>query len=267
MFNRYFISLQRNTRFKSTVTYPCSCLCGKLKEWPIESAIKLLFVSVGFSIEIYTAVRNGKFIVLGNIQHATMFFFFGLSGVLDLFVHFKFTMPKDLDYIILAMALGVEGLLFHFHVHGKSPLESHLHTLLIYTILLNLVAICLEMKYRHNILAALSRSYFFFLQGTWFWQVGFILYNPNPNAEKWKEDGHDELMIATMLFTWHCGVVFLIMFAVGGSMACVHKRLHGYKDGTASYEKLIKNCPNGHATITMDEDSDSDIEFQKPVVK
>jgi hypothetical protein len=40
------------------------------------------------------------------------------------------------------------------------------------------------MKYRHNILAALSRTYFFLVQGTWFWQVGFILYNPNPYAEK-----------------------------------------------------------------------------------
>ena len=267
MFNRYFISLQRNTRFKSTVTYPCSCLCGKLKEWPIESLVKIFFVTIGFTLEIITGTSDGKFTALGNGQHATMFFFFGLSGVLDLLLYFKAPLPKDVDYVINLLAVGVEGLLFHFHLHGRDDLDVLLHTLLIYVITLNLVAICVEMRYRNNLLAALSRSYFFFLQGTWFWQVGFILYNPNPNAEKWKGDDHDELMIATMFFTWHCGVVFLIMLAIGGVVACVHKRLNGYSEESISMKRLIHTSSNGQTLISMNDDSDSDIEFQKPVAK
>ena len=267
MFIRYFISLRRNTRFKSTVTYPCSCLCGKLKEWPIESIVKLLFVSLGFTLEIITGMRGWEFKILGNAQHATMFFFFGLSGVMDLFAYFKSPLPKDLDYIIVALALGVEGVLFRFHLHGRSELDIHLHILLIYVVVLNLLTIFAEMRYRHNILAALSRNYFFFLQGTWFWQVGFILYNPNPNAEKWKGDDHDELMIATMFFTWHCGVVFLIMLAIGGVVACVHKRLNRHIEGAVSMEQLIHTKSNGFTAIPMDDDSESDIEFQKPVAK
>ncbi|KAK3097878.1 hypothetical protein FSP39_014077 [Pinctada imbricata] len=268
MFNRYFQSLRRNTRFRSSVTYPCTCLCGKLQEWPIEAVVKLFFVSLGFTMEIITGSSDGKFTALGNGQHATMFFFFGLSGCIDLLLYFRAPLPKDLDYIITLLSVGIEGLLFHFHLHGRNELDVLLHTLLIYTIILNMMAICFEIRYRNSLLAALGRAYCFFLQGTWFWQVGFILYNPNPNAEKWKGDDHDELMIATMFFAWHVGAVFLIMLAIGGVIACFHKRFNGYVEEEIAMKRLIHTGSNGQTLISMnDDDSDSDIEFQKPVTK
>ncbi|KAK3104435.1 hypothetical protein FSP39_001977 [Pinctada imbricata] len=270
MFHRYFLSLRRNTRFRSTVTFPCTCLCGKFRDWPIEAVIKLIFVSLGFSLEIITGSRHGKFVILGNGQHATMFFFFGMSGCIDLLLYFKApSIPKNLDYVVTLLALGVEGLLFKFHLHGRNELDVRLHTLLIYTIYLNIIAVCLEIRFRTSLLAALGRAYCFFLQGTWFWQVGFILYNPDPNAEKWKGDDHDGLMIATMFFTWHAGAVFLTILAIGGFVVCFHRAFNGYiytEIGAAS-ERLLSSEKNGRLinSLNDNEDSDSDIEFQKPI--
>ncbi|XP_061169523.1 transmembrane protein 45B-like [Saccostrea echinata] len=268
IFNRYFKSLKRNTRFKSSVIFPFLCCPGRLKEWPLEAMLKLLMVSVGFSLEIYTGTSDGKFTALGNGQHATMFFFFGITAVIDLLLFYEVPLPKDLDYVSNIIAIGIEGLLFKFHLHGRSHLDVLLHTLLIYTIALNTVGIILEMKYRNNVLCALSRCYGFLLQGTWFWQVGFILYNPNPNHIPWKPDDHDDLMIATMFYAWHVAADFLLILCIGGVIAFIHRRCGGYgeKDEFAM-KRLIHTGSNGQTLISMHEDSDSDIEIRKPVSK
>lgn len=43
----------------------------------------------------------------------------------------------------------------------------------------------------------------FWMQGTWFWQIGFILFNPNPSVEKWNEEDPETLMSATLCFSLH----------------------------------------------------------------
>lgn len=269
MFNRYYASLRKNTKFTSTPTYPCTCLCGRFKDFPIESIGKILLVVVGLSLEIYTGYNFSvhKFTTPGNAQHATMFFFFGMSGAIDFLVYLKAPIPKDLDYVIVLIALSVEALLFHFHLHGRNELNVQLHTLLIYTIVFNLIGVILEMKYRHNVLAALSRAFFFLVQGTWFWQIGFILYNPNPYAEKWKPDDHVELTFVTMYFTWHCGINFLIMLAIGSCVAFYQKRFHTNREDDISMKRLIHTGTNGQTLISMGDSEDSDIEYQKPVVR
>lgn len=265
IFTRYFKALKRDTRFKSSVTFPFLCCPGRLRNWPLEAMVKLFMVSVGFSLEIYTGTSDGKFTALGNGQHATMFFFFGITAVIDLLLFFDVPLPKDLDYVSNILAIGVEGLLFKFHLHGRTHLDVLLHTLLIYSIALNALGIILEMKYRHNILCALSRCYGFLLQGTWFWQVGFILYNPYPNHIPWKPDDHDDLMIATMFFSWHVAANFLVVLCIGGVIGFLHRRFGGYagKDEFAM-KRLIHKDSNGQRLISMHEESDSDIEFQKP---
>lgn len=267
MFHRYYTCLRRNSQFTSTVTYPCSCCCVRFKDFPVESIVKIFLVVVGFTSEIYTGYNFHvhRFTTPGNAQHATMFFFFGMSGILDILVYFKSPIPKDLDYVIVLLSLGVEGLLFHYHLHGRDVLDIQLHTLLIYAIVFNIIGIILEMKYRHNILAALSRPYFFLVQGTWFWQVGFILYNPNPYAEKWKPDDHVEFMMVTMYFTWHCGIDFLIMLAIGCAVATFHRKVHGYKEDEFCMKRLIKTGSNGKTLLSIADSDESDIEYEQSI--
>ena len=54
---------------------------------------------------------------------------------------------------------------------------------------------------RRSVLAALTRSYFVLIQGTWFCQIGFILYPPV--GEKWNQEDHGQMMIVAILYAWH----------------------------------------------------------------
>ncbi|KAK3102608.1 hypothetical protein FSP39_012617 [Pinctada imbricata] len=267
MFHRHLISLRRKIPFRSTVTYPCTCLCGKLQEWPIEGFLKFAFTFLGGLLEVITGTSNGKFVVLVNGQHATSYFFYALSGLFDLLMYYRVSwIPDDLDWIISLVAVGVEGLLLYFHLHGRSILDVHIHMLLVYTILLNILAICFEIRFRHSLLAALGRAYFFFLQGTWLWQIAFIIYDPDPNAEKWKGDDHDELMIATMFFAWHVGAVLFVMLAIGAAVSYFHQRQKGIRNEEAESKHLKKLHYDGQF-LNSDDDTESDIEFQTLITK
>ena len=47
------------------------------------------------------------------------------------------------------------------------------------------------------------------MQGTWFFQIGFVLYPPTDNpAWQWDPANHEHIMIITMAFCWH---IMLIM--------------------------------------------------------
>ena len=267
-FRRYFNSKQRNARFTSTIAFPCDCLCGSLKEMPVEAFCKILFVVVGFVGEIVTGYSDSHFVSATNSQHATMFFFFGISGVVDILVFYRAPLPPDIDYVSVILAFLVECLLFRFHLHGRTELDVLLHTFLIYTIVASAVAIAMEMKYRHNVLGPLARAYFVLLQGTWFWQLAFILYNPVPGATPWKHDDHHELMMATLFFVWHAAVNFILILLIGAAIACCYRRQSGgLQEEGVSMKRLIHRGANGQTLVTLNDDSDldSDIEFQKPV--
>ncbi|KAJ8299782.1 hypothetical protein KUTeg_023842 [Tegillarca granosa] len=196
IFIRYYSSIKHHIKFTSSLTFPCHC--GRLKNVPLQPCLIIFFTVVGFSLEIYTGTSDGHLSEPGNAHHATMYFFFGVMAVIDLMVHFEVTLPKDVEYAIAAIAFFVEWILFEFHLYDRSQLDVLVHTLLNYVVAANVLSILVEMKYRGKILAPLFRSYMVCLQGTWFWAIGFILYNPNPNAEKWNEEDHEQLMIATI---------------------------------------------------------------------
>ena len=41
------------------------------------------------------------------------------------------------------------------------------------------------------------------LQGTWFIQIGFLLYNPIPGSIPWNGDEPESVMKVTLIFAWH----------------------------------------------------------------
>lgn len=267
MFHRYYTAKKRNSKFTSSAIFKCSCLCGKFKDWPIEAYVKLFFVSVGFFLEIYTGFsKEWRFVNLGNGQHATMFFFFGFTGVIDILMYYKCPLPPDMDYISIAMAVTCEFVLFKFHLHGRTDLDVLLHTLLIYVVGASVVAVLLEMKYRNSLPCALSRTYITLLHGTWFWQVGWILYPPFKSSYHWDEDDHGQMMIATMIFAWHAAIDMLVILGIGGIVAAMHRKFGTYlEDDSIAMKRLIHTASNGDTVVRLnDDDSESDIEFEKP---
>jgi hypothetical protein len=59
------------------------------------------------------------------------------------------------------------------------------------------------------------RTFCVTLQGTWFIQVGFILYNPLPGAIPWGDHDHNQIMLITTIFCLHMASVLCFMFVVG----------------------------------------------------
>lgn len=113
---------------------------------------------------------------------------------------------------MMTLALSVEALLFRYHLHGRTDFDVHLHTLLLYAVYAAILSCLAEMRYPDRPLIALSRALFVLLQGTWFWQVGFILYNPLSESVSW---GNDDMMLATTLYVVHLACGLLLLLGVG----------------------------------------------------
>lgn len=200
-----------HTPYLSTLTFPCRCL----PHLPLEGCLKVTAVAVGMTAEFITAFKNGRFTHLGNAQHMTMFFFFGLNGIVDILLHYRAPLPPAADYLSGTLAFCMEGLLFLYHLHGRTPMDVQVHMLLEYVIAGNIIAAVLEMCYRRNVLPALMRCYFTLLQATWFFQAGFILYPPI--GRHWDEHDEGQMMIVTLIFCWHNAAVFV--FILGSALA------------------------------------------------
>jgi len=184
-----------------------------------------------------------------------MFFFFFLSGVIDIIVHSHPTLlPQGVQNVVGAMAFSVEALLFAFHTHDRPPMDVMIHSLLLYSIILCALMPLFELLYPSSALVPLCRAYAVLLQGTWFWQAGFILYNPLPNAIPWDQKDHTQMMVVTMIFAWHMAVDFLLILSLGLIVRLAQRcsRHSGARhallsNGNGGYDqlKLILTSPGG----------------------
>ena len=138
------------------------------------------------------------------MQHMTMFSFFFLNGLVDLLYHFRVpAMPKQLDYLSAVLAFAMEGVLFLWHLDGRSPLDVQVkYTLLhffifehkqislfpkCHTFLLYVIAMCIitglgEMAWPRDVRPALGRSAFIILQGNkndYYVRVHFTIRSKN----------------------------------------------------------------------------------------
>ncbi|ELU07918.1 hypothetical protein CAPTEDRAFT_37161, partial [Capitella teleta] len=213
---RFVFCSRRNLAFRNTATYPVkgSGCCGKC---PIEGVIKMSVTLIGMMAELYAATGygdNSSGIVWGDIQHLTMYLFFFLSGLIDVLTQRRcLAVPPGSDYALASLAFGAEWLLFSEHLRGRPPLDVHLHSILLYVIAACVMVTLLEYKHPHCLLLGLLRCACVLLQGTWFFQVGFVLYPPTPHLHHWDEDDHENMMLATVIFIWHLGacVVFVVI--------------------------------------------------------
>jgi hypothetical protein len=169
-------------------------------------------------------------------------------------------LPTTFVIPVQLLLLGVEGLEFNFHLHGRHDLDIHVHTLLIYAVIMNIIGVILEMKYRHSLLAALTRSYCFFVQGTWFYQIGFTLYNPFSKGINWKKDETLHITMVTVYFVIHCQVIFLIMIGINSAVVCYHRcRSNRNKMDDNTFRMLLQtNVNTGESTPILIGESDDD---------
>ncbi|XP_061895476.1 transmembrane protein 45A [Entelurus aequoreus] len=181
------------------------------------------FLSDGPHLQLYDwPAKQWKDVM--NWQHATMYLFFGLAGGVSLVVHTTDAMPLALDRLMMALAFFNEGFLFLYHLHGRRLLDVHLHTLLLYAVMGGACVCFLELFQRGNVLLELLRCALTLLQGSWFWQIGFVLYPPGGPA--WDPEDHGNVMFVTMCYSWHLAFALLLVGVVYCAVGCaVRSRL------------------------------------------
>ena len=245
IYRRFYQSLQTprgSDAFISSVTWPVRTRKGWLD---IEAYAIVAAAALGILAELGPpTIRNGH--LSGNMMHATMYLFFGLMGLCAIVAPKVKVIadPDSLTYVCLFMAYTAEGLLFKFHLLGRSHIDEHLHMLLVYTIFASSVVTLAEFKYRHNVLLPLARSLLTMLQGTWFYQVAFVLYPP-PSAPWYGTDYrhdpadgashhsmHKMMMLITCAYTWHAAVIFVVMLLTGVAIGKYYDKHGGLDQGS-----------------------------------
>ncbi|XP_028840110.1 transmembrane protein 45B [Denticeps clupeoides] len=181
----------------------------------IEGVLKIFFAFVGIMAEQFVPdgpharLYNDGWVKLMNWQHSTMYLFFGISGIADVLSVSSLPVPPRLDRFGLSLALFVEGFLFYHHLHGRSMLDSHVHTLLLVPVFGGAACTVLEVFVKENTLLEIIRSSLAILQGSWFYEIGFVLFPLS--GPHWDPDLHDNVMFLTMCFCWHYAVALLVV--------------------------------------------------------
>ncbi|XP_042722797.1 transmembrane protein 45A isoform X2 [Lagopus leucura] len=135
---------------------------------------------------------------------------FALIGLVDIVAHGTNALPVAMDRMMLSLAVFIEGFLFCYHLHGRAMLDIHVHQLLLYAIFGGAICIFLEVFFRGSIVLEMLRTSLCILQGSWFWQIGFVLYPPNGSPE-WNQMDHTNMMFLTMCYCWHYAFAILIL--------------------------------------------------------
>lgn len=82
---------------------------GTACSWCPAGMLAEQFVPDGPHLYLYSGEKH-DWVKLMNWQHTTMYLFYGLSGVVDVFTFISQVVPQGLDRLMLAMAVFVEGL-------------------------------------------------------------------------------------------------------------------------------------------------------------
>ncbi|KAM9763007.1 transmembrane protein 45A [Menidia menidia] len=176
------------------------------------------FFAGGPKLQLYDFTEK-HWELLMNWQHATMYLFFGLAAAVSLIIHTTEAAPLALDRLMLAIAFFNEGFLFLYHLHGRSMLDVHVHQLLLYAVFGQAGVAFLEVFHRGNIILELLRCTLTILQGSWFWEIGFVLYPPN--GPTWDLQDHSNMMFITMCFSWHLAFAMLLVSVLHCTVGCL----------------------------------------------
>ncbi|XP_020778601.1 transmembrane protein 45B [Boleophthalmus pectinirostris] len=195
-----------------------------------EGGLQIFAASVGILVEQFVPdgphahlISGREWVKLMNWQHSTMYLFFGIAGVTLVASTASKLVPVGVDRLILSMALFVEGFLFYYHVSMRPHLDAHIHTLLLVAVFGGAASTMLEVFKRHNIILELLGAGFFILQGTWFYQIGFVLYPLS--GPQWELEQHDNIMFVTMCFCWHLAVAVLLVTSTSFAVWFMLRRL------------------------------------------
>ena len=172
-----------------------------------------------------------------NAQHVTMYSGFMLGALVEILMYHRFDLPAKLDYACGILGFAIEAFLFVNHLHSKEPLEVHVHVLLVYAVYGCIIFCVLEYVNPKEIMYTYGRILFTMLHGTWFFEVGFVLYPPTDDpAYQWDKNDHNQIMTITVSYAWH---VILIATGLLIQLGIIKRVYKGSKRMAAIMDQLI----------------------------
>ncbi|XP_077449276.1 transmembrane protein 45B [Stigmatopora argus] len=197
----------------------------------IEGGLQIFASFVGIMVEQFVVdgpharlydAENNAWVKLMNWQHSTMYLFFGISGIALVLSTFSKLVPVGVDRFALSLALFVEGFLFYYHVHSRPPLDAHIHTLLLVAVFSGSASTMMEVFVRDHFILELLKAFLFILQGSWFYQIGFVLFPPR--GPQWDLTLHSNIMFVTMCFCWHIASAFFVVTCTSAAVWIIIRR-------------------------------------------
>ncbi|NWW34658.1 TM45B protein, partial [Panurus biarmicus] len=199
-----------------------------------EGTVKAFFALVGILVEQFVPTgphlqlyspKTHSWTDLTHWHYSTVYLFFLLSGIVDVVSHSVRKLPPGLDRLSLSLALLVEGcisvgLLFCFRDYSDAVLDQHLHSLLAMAIFAGALCALLEVFLQDHIILQTFRTSSFLLQGSWLWQIGFVL-SPPWGGPGWDQSDSSNFLFLTMCFCWHyMGALAIVAINAATSHCC-----------------------------------------------
>uniref|UniRef100_A0A8C4UPD0 Transmembrane protein 45B n=1 Tax=Falco tinnunculus TaxID=100819 RepID=A0A8C4UPD0_FALTI len=169
------------------------------------------FVPAGPHLQLYSSTTH-SWTDLTHWHYTTIYLFFLLSGIVDVVSHSPLKLPLGLDRLSLAVALFIEGESPAVGGTGDAALDQHVHSLLAMAIFAGALCALLEVFLRDHIILQTFRTSSFLLQGSWLWQIGFVL-SPPWGGPGWDQTDRSNLTFLTMCFCWHYAGALAVLAA------------------------------------------------------
>ncbi|XP_066495798.1 transmembrane protein 45B-like [Tiliqua scincoides] len=163
-----------------------------------------------YMLDFVECVEEHKWNYLHIWQHSTMYLFFGMAAVVGLLTVSQFRIPLGLDRLMLSLALFNEGIILYFHIAQRPPLDYHIHFMMNFAIFSTAFCSLFEVFFRDHPILELFRASMFLTQGSWKWQIAFVLF-PRWGAPSWDQNDHANIKFITMCFSWHYAAAVLLM--------------------------------------------------------
>ncbi|XP_040606579.1 transmembrane protein 45A-like isoform X2 [Mesocricetus auratus] len=161
------------------------------------------------SLQIY-AISGSQLMWVLRLHHTIIYTFYGILGVTKILSATINSFPASLTKLALSNAFLVQTFIMYNHTHGRFTMDVFLHKILaLATFSAGLVSF-MEILIKNNITLELMRASLIILQGTWLWQIGFVLYNPTGGFE-WDLTDHRNNMFITIYFCWHYAFAYIII--------------------------------------------------------
>lgn len=250
--------LKGSTNFKVRFWFPFNGSLSRLKHLELLSILSfsvfaILMQVLDFPLD-FPYVRLT--LRLDSSEHATVFLHLAIFACFTLCADLthSFDVLSVLPGMLAASVFGQELFLIHFHSADHAGLEGHYHWLLQLILFVSLVAALSAACFPTNFPAALILSVSVVLQGCWFVNMGFVLWDPlfvpqgcsNQLAEAISSHMHGGVTcgspeadfraraLANLQFSWILSVIWIFT----GFVFLVSARKYAPRSQSTQYERL-----------------------------